>query len=1371
MGRAEDHAVNEAPAAAEGKEDMNDEIAGNHVFVFPASFCQQRLWFLDRLEPGSPAYNISAAIRLRGDLDIGVLRDCLAAVVDRHESLRTGIAQVEGQPSQVVSEQVEFEVPVVELSGIPANDLEDEISQRAHAEAKTPFQLERGPLFRAQVLAVGEQDHVLLVTVHHIIADGWSMGVLYSEVSQLYEARAAGRELELPELPIQYVDYTVWQQEFVESDEVESQLEFWRSGFGGTLPVLELPKKTSRPAARSSAGAKEWISLDGKIVDACRALCRREQATPYQLFLAALKVLFFKYAGQDDIIIGSPIANRSRAETETSVGFYANTVAYRTDLSGDPSFRDVLQRVRDFSTQVYANQDVPFERVVEVLNPDRDLSHNPLFQAMFTMQPSPDEWLKLPGITAEFLEVDNETAKFDLLIELQDKPDGIQGYFEYSTEIFDQATIAQMVRHYYSLLEQLIHSPDTSIGAASILTRDERELLLETWNDTPADAPRESCVQNIFRKAASKFVGELAIVFGEERVSYAELDERSNRIARLLAARGVKRGDFVGVCFERSIEMVVAVVGALKAGAAYVPIDPGYPAERRAYLVEDSKIQVLLTNLEELTAPDGVPLERIGPSFDSLDAFAGDDPAVESSADDIAYVIYTSGSTGKPKGVTMRHGPLTNLVAWQLGQSVVGRGSRTLQFASLSFDVSFQELFATFASGGALQLVSDEVRKNPSELLRLLKRDSVERLFLPYIALQQIAEVGDLETIIPQGLREVVTAGEQLHVTPSIVRFFSRLDGCTLTNQYGPTESHVVTSYELEGLPHEWPGVPPIGKPIENARMYVLDRNLAPVPIGVTGELYIAGDVLASGYHDRPDLTAEKFVDDLFVETEGARMYPSGDLARYRADGEIEFLGRNDHQVKIRGYRVERDEVETALNGFAEVAEAFVVVEGEGSERRLVAYLVPAEGSEPTSETLGAALRVELPEYMIPSAFFALEKPPLTPSGKVARAALSKCPGVRPLGGSQEVVEARTDTERTLSAIWKGVLGNDSIGIRDNFFDLGGHSILAVRLMTRVQKELHVELPLATLFRAPTIEEMARFVESERAEEEETTEPGLRASDRVRAETSSLVLMHEGDGELPLFCVHGVGGNVLRFSDLVRGLGADQTCYGLQARGADGRSKPHECLREMAAAYVKEVEETFPSGPYLICGYSSGGVIAYEMAKQLRQAGRPVGLLTLFDTYHPEFYADDSDAILLRKRFREEGLWPSVKEFFRIFWRHQQQRVNNQKLRVYRKLGKRLPQSLIPHSLALAFYDAAKKYEAGDFSGEILLFRTTTNVGESGEDLGWGANAEGGARVVSIPGNHDNFLLAPHVGKICEALRPEIEKVRQRELQLDAPTP
>ena len=1335
---------------AKGEEPEN---GAKDVFVFPASFSQQRLWFLDQLEPGSPAYNINAAIRVRGGLDVDALRASLQTIVARHESLRTIFASIDGEPSQVVMPDLRLEVPIVDLGDEPVEDREPEIVRRATEEAKTAFDLATGPLIRAQVLALSELDHVLLLSVHHIVADGWSMGIIYNELSALYAAAVDGRRAELPELEIQYVDYAFWQKEFVEGEEVQRQLSFWTERFGGTIPVLELPKRRSRPASRTSVGAKEWIELDPELVKRCVALCRAERATPYMLFLAALEVLFHKYSGQDDIIVGSPIANRLKAEIEASVGFYVNTVAYRSDFSKRPTFRELLRSVQEFSTQVYSNQDVPFEKVIETLNPDRDLSHNPLFQAMFTMQSSPDEFLKLPGLEIEFLEVDNGTSKFDLLIELQEKAGGIEGYFEYSTEIFEADTIRRMSRHYGSLLSQLVGEPDRSLGELSLMPRAESEQVVDVWNRTGEAELQAGGVARIFREAAREHALREALRFRGRSVRYDELDRRSNQVARLLLARGVERGSRVGITFHRSIEMVAAVLGTLKAGAAYVPIDPDYPEERRRFIAEDAKLSALLSNVDAIAAPSGIPLIRLDAGFHALDGQPAGDPEIDCDADDLAYVIYTSGSTGQPKGVAMPHGPLANLVSWQLRESTLGAGSRTLQFASMSFDVSFQELFSTFAAGGTLVLITEELRKSPADLLRLLDADSVERIFLPYIALQQLAEVSALERIVPASLRDVITAGEQLHVTPAIVELFQRLDGATLANQYGPSESHVVTCHTLRGDPTLWPAVPPIGKPITAARVYVLDRDREPVPVGVTGELYLGGDVIALGYLDRPELTEERFVADPFRGTPGARMYKTGDLARFLADGSIEFLGRNDHQVKIRGYRVEPDEIETALERVDGIREAFVTVEGQThADRRLVAYVVPDGGREITAEAIRSGLESRLPEFMVPGVFYAITTPPLTPSGKVDRARLARCESARLLGGATESIEPRDEIERELSDIWQEVLGVTPIGVRDNFFELGGHSILAVRVMARVKKSLRVDVPLATLFRAPTVEALATLVrETLRGAEGDREVATVRSRKHL-----CLVEMQPNGSRPPLFCVHGVGGNVLRFSGLVRSLGEDQPCYGLQALGVDGKSAPHTSLEEMAAFYVQEIQVEFPQGPYMVCGYSSGGVVAYEMAKQLERSGRRVALLALFDTYHPDFYADDSDRILIRKKFRESGVAAGVAEFFRVLWRHQTQRFKNHAIRVCKRLDRSLPQFLVPHNLALHFYEASKVYQAGDFSGEIVLFRTTANAGDSGEDLGWARNAAQGVRVIKVPGTHDNFLLEPHVDRICEHLVREI---------------
>jgi amino acid adenylation domain-containing protein len=803
--------------------------------------------------------------------------------------------------------------------------------------------------------------------------------------------------------------------------------------------------------------------------------------------LAAFQTLLYRYSGQEDIVVGSPIANRNRAEIEGLIGFFVNTLVLRTNFDGNPTFKELLARVREMALGAYAHQDLPFEKLVEELQPQRSLSHSPLFQVMFVLQNAPSTALKFEGLSVSPVRVGGNTAKFDLTLSMHEAVEGLRGSLEYNTDLFDDATITRMLDNFQVLVQGIVANPEQRLSNLPLLTEAEKRRLLVEWNDTKADYPRDLCIHELFEAQVERSPEAVAVVFpaagsgpGEaHQLSYRELNQRANQLGRCLKKLGVGPETLVGICMERSLEMVVGLLGILKAGAAYVPLDPEYPKERLRFMLEDTKARELLTQERLITyLPEAsarvVCLDR---DWEGIAHESDDNLNNGSTPENLAYVMYTSGSTGNPKGVAISHYSLCNLLSWQLHNFANPIQARTLQFASLSFDVSFQEIFATWCSGGTLVLIPEELRRDPVGLLHCLQDQSVERLLLPFIALQQLAEIADQGGAATASLREIITAGEQLRITPPIVTLFTRLSDCKLRNQYGPSESHVVSAFTPAGSPSSWPQLPPIGQPIANTKIYILDPYQECVPIGVIGELCISGDGLTRGYLHRPELTAEKFIPNPFSEEPGARLYKTGDLARYLPDGNIEFLGRLDHQVKIRGFRVELEEVETVLAQHPKVREAVVLArEDTPGDKRLVAYVVPRQEPAPTINELRSFLKEKLPEYMIPSAFVLLDALPLTPNGKIDRNALPVPDHNRP---ELEVnfVAPRTPLEEIIAEIWAEVLKVEKVGIHDNFFDLGGHSLLATQVMSRLREALRVDLPLRALFEAPTIVELAFRIE------------------------------------------------------------------------------------------------------------------------------------------------------------------------------------------------------------------------------------------------------------------------------------------------------
>jgi natural product biosynthesis luciferase-like monooxygenase protein/amino acid adenylation domain-containing protein/FkbM family methyltransferase len=1067
---------------------------------FPLSFAQQRLWFLDQLEPGSPLYVVPSVLRIRGRLDVAALEGSFAAMIARHEALRASFVTLEGQAVQVVLPALDLPLPVVDLRGLVQEEREAEALRLARRDALQPFDLSRAPLLRSSLVRLADEEHLWLLSMHHIVSDGWSVGVLVRELVAAYQAFSAGQEPVLPELPLQYADFAAWQRERLSGETLEAELAYWRRRLD-ELPTLELPADRPRPAAQTFRGARFPFSFPAPLATSLAALGQAEGATSFMTLLAGFAAVLGAWSGQDDIAVGTPIANRNRLEIEGLIGFFVNTLVVRTDLGGDPTFRQLLRRVRDASVEDFNHQDVPFEKLVEELRPERALGHSPLFQILLAVQNAPRPALRIPGLAVEPLDIDNGTAKFDLGLFLEESGGEIVGAFEHSTDLFDPQRIERLAGHLRQLLEGAMADPDRRLSEIPLLTPAEREQI-RAWNDTRAERRGPSCLHHLFERQARRTPDAVAAVLGDRSVTYAELEERANRLARHLRTLGARPDRPVGLCVERSPEMLVGLLGILKTGAPYVPLDASYPAERLAFMLREARIDALVAQEatgEELTPalPSGVPMVRLDADADALAACSGEPLEVTVGPDHLAYILFTSGSTGRPKGVALSHGVVTSLLEWQ--ETVLPGAARTLQFAPLSFDVSCQEIFTTLGAGGTLLLVSDDVRRDPVALLRLLDEHGAERLFLPFVALQQLAASADEAGVPCAALRDVVTAGEQLQVSTAVRDFFAARPACRLHNQYGPTESHVVTSFVLDGPPDLWPALPPIGRPVANARVELLGAGLRQMPVGVPGELYIGGLVTARGYVGRPDLTAERFVPDPFGGP-GARLYRTGDLARRRPDGEIEFLGRADDQVKVRGFRVEPGEIEAVLATHPAVREAVVAVREEQGDRRLAAWVVPAAGGAHPELAAGlrAFLRERLPEYMVPSAVAVLEALPLTPSGKVDRRRL-------PAPAREAEPEASPSlsasaVEELLASLWSELLDVERIAPVDSFFDLGGHSLLATRLAARVRRLFGVELPLRAIFEHPTLAALAREVE--RARGRSAPAPPVRPVPR--------------DGEIPL---------------------------------------------------------------------------------------------------------------------------------------------------------------------------------------------------------------------------------------------------------------
>jgi amino acid adenylation domain-containing protein len=1042
----------------------------------PLSFAQERFWFLDRLQTGNPVYHVPSMIPLHGPIDVTALRESLAELVSRHAMLRTSFELRGDRPVQIVAAMQNVPMPVLACEGGSQDERRAEAMQLAHLEVVKPFDLRTGPLFRACLLKIDDAEHWFLLTMHHIVCDAWSMNVFFRELGQLYDALRSGRPAKLPELPLQYVDYARWQRHWLDGEVLAKLGAYWKEKLQGIPSVLELPLDHPRPAMVSFRGGLYPFVIPAAASSKMRELGRGEQATSFMTMLAAFKVLLHKYTRQHDIVVGTPAASRDRPELEGIVGLFLNTLVLRDKISRGATFRALLHQVRANTLEAYEHQDLPFEKIVEELQPDRNLNISPLFQVLFVLQTGQGGAASAGGANGP---LGTGTAKFDLSLYLTDAGQEISGIWEYNSDLFDEATIARMAGHFQTLVEAIAANPDARIADLPLLT-DVEQRQLAAWNATGAEYQAERCAHQLFEAQARATPDALALVFEGEQLSYRQLEVRANRLAHRLQALGVGPEVAVGICVQRSIDMVVALLAVLKAGGAYLPLDPAYPKERLAYMLDNGRAKVLLTQERLVTVlPDDYAgaLVRV----DADDALAGTSDEPPRSAvrpDNLAYIIYTSGSTGTAKGVGMSHRTLTNLTVWQNRLSPLGPRERTLQYNSFSFDVSFLEVISTLSAEGTLVLVSEAVRRDASAIAELLANERIKRLFMPYTALAQLAEYCAGRDALGLHLRQVVSTGEALQITAKIVELFRGLPGCNLHNEYGPTETHFVSEYMLRNEDAaSWPMLPAVGRPIPNAEIYVLDEELSPVPIGVVGELYAGGLAVARCYVGNPAMTAERFMPNPLSEQPGARLYKTGDLARYRPDGNVELLGRRDHQVKVRGFRIELGEIEIVLAQHPDVQEAVVTARGTGvHDRHLVAYVVAVPERTPDAASMRRFLLEKLPEHMVPSVFVPMDRLPTGATGKVDRYRLPD-PASRPaLQRGSDFVAPRTEIEEELARIWAQILQLERVGVNDNFFTLGGHSLMVVQLATRIRDSFAVEIPIQRIFEALTLAELAQSI-------------------------------------------------------------------------------------------------------------------------------------------------------------------------------------------------------------------------------------------------------------------------------------------------------
>ncbi|HJX28927.1 MAG TPA: amino acid adenylation domain-containing protein, partial [Thermoanaerobaculia bacterium] len=1117
--------VEEARRVSSGSSAIPPLFRVDRGTALQASFSQERLWFLDRLGVTGPAYHLATALRLQGPLHVSALAAALQGLVRRHESLRTVFSAIDERVAQVVLPPFKLPLPVIDLGALPAWGREAELRRLSMEEARRLFDLARGPLVRSTLIALAPpgcpDEHTLLILQHHIISDGWSTQILLRELAVLYSAAIEGRPSSLPELPFQYADFADWQRRWLRREVLEAQTDYWRRRMMGAPVRLELPLDHPRPAVQSFRGAHWRFTLPARLAGELESLGSRQAASLFMTLLAGFRALLARWTGQEDISVGSPVTHRDRIELEGVVGFFINTLVLRTDLSDATSFIGLLDQVREVVLSAHDHRELPFERLLEALRLERDLSQSPLFQVMLLLQKGGGEALELPGLVVTGQEMDSGTAKFDLTLALSVDPKrGLFGLIEYNRDLFDATTISRLAGYLERLLEGVAAEPNRRLSDIPLLAEGERHQILREWNDTVAPFPRDLCLHQPFEARAAAAPDALAVIFEDQRLTYGEIERRANRLAHLLRSLGVAPGRLVAVHLERTPEMIVAVLGIHKAGGAYVPVEVSWPLDRLHYILESEGVAHVVTCASRLEALGHLPPlpalaqivcldepEEARPSLPAalwtpghLRALPEGPLPSEADPEDVAYIIFTSGSTGRPKGVMVRHRPAVNLIHWVNRRFRVGPADTVLFVTALSFDLSVYDIFGLLAAGGTVRMASGAELRDPEELVRILLREPVTFWDSAPATLQQLVRWLPT-TPRPAALRLVFNSGDWIPVTlPDRVRqAFPETEFISLG---GATEATIWSNFfPVNEVPSDWPSIP-YGRPIHNARYHVLDAGLSPCPIGAPGDLYIAGDCLSAGYISSPGLTAEKYIPDPFGSRPGARLYRTGDQARYRTDGNLEFLGRVDTQVKIRGFRIELGEIESVLASHPAVREVVVLArEDTPGDQRLVAYVIP-HGELPVPLALRRFAQDRLPEYMVPAAFVPCESWPLTPTGKLDRKALALPENARARSEADASAPPRTRLERAIAEIWKEVVGVAEVGTRDNFFDIGGHSLSMARVHARLEEALGRGISLVDLFHYPTIGSLAAWLEP--AAEEK---PAAVAVERVEVQGESVAVV------------------------------------------------------------------------------------------------------------------------------------------------------------------------------------------------------------------------------------------------------------------------
>ncbi|MBR8840738.1 MAG: amino acid adenylation domain-containing protein, partial [Stigonema ocellatum SAG 48.90 = DSM 106950] len=1388
----------------------------------PLSFAQQRLWFLEQLEPNTPAYVISQPLRLKGKVKVDVLLQSMNAIIAHHEVLRTNfILSPDGSPIQVIGEARKVELTVMDLTKLPSSAMEEQVENILTREAQRPFNLASDLMLRATLLQIDEHCDILVLVMHHIASDGWSMGILWQQLATVYEASINGLPNPLTKLPIQYIDFAVWQRQWLSGIVLQTKLDYWKNAIAGANHVLELPTDRPRPPIQTHRGAKQSLLLPQKLSASLKTLSHQEGVTLFMTLLAAFGILLHRYSGQDDVTIGSPIAGRNRAEVEQLIGFFINTVVFRLNFALTPSFRSLLGRVRQVALDAFAHQDLPFEKLVEELQLERDTSRNPLFQVWFNMLNLGDIPLQLFGLDVEPISIAEAASKFDLSLYVTEQKHGIQLELVYNSDLFNADTTQQILLHYQTLLEGIVANPEQRISTLPLLTETERYYLKSRGNVVHPSNPfitfdKQDIEQSIpvrFDQQVRKYPYNIAVHTKNYHWTYSELNQQANGVAQAIRKQCTSGEERIALLFEHDAPMVAGILGVLKVGKTYIPLDPNYPSERVVYILEDSQTSAVLTNnknldrAQELTRGT-IPLiniddisftsscerteegeQEISPNgfascFNALNPFGssswGKPPRSDClsnalvSPDTVAYILYTSGSTGQPKGVIQNHRNVLHFIRNYTNNLHINDQDRLTLLSSYSFDAAIMDIFAAILNGATLYPINIK-EEGFTHLSQWLQQQKITLYHSTPTLYRHFVSTLSGDEKFPQ-IRLVVLGGEEVVKTDVDLYKEHFSNECLFVNGLGPTESTVTLQYFMNKQTEISRNTVPVGYPVDETEIFLL--NEAGEKTDIYGEIAIRSPYIALGYWHKPNLTQAVFLPD--TECGSRRIYRTGDLGRLKPDGSIEFLGRKDFQVKIRGFRIELGEIEAALTQHPSVRETVVMAtEDVRGDKHLVAYVVPTQTL--TTDELRHILKQKLPEYMIPSSFVFLDSLPLTPSGKVNRSAL-KVPDLSTQEPEVTFVAPRDELEQALTQIWSQVLGVQSIGVRDNFFALGGHSLLAVKLFWQIEKKLGKNLPLATLFQWGTVEAQANILrqpENLAPVTEATIGIQLEQSDArsldensssplpifKTASWSSLVPIQPNGSKPPFFCIHAVEGNVLSYYDLARHMDADQPFYGLQAQGLDGQQAPLTRMEDIASHYIKEIKTIQPKGPYFIGGHCFGGGVAYEMAQQLHRQGEKVALLVMLDAAAPS----GTERLPFRKRvplhlknLLQQGptyIWQKAKSWLpwlQYMLKHRLVKISSN---FYQALEGSVPYDIRRLRIREAHEQASAKYVLQVYPGRVTVLGVEDQLRIHGEgyiidpNFGWSNLAAGGLEIHYVSGDHVSMFTEPHVKVLAEKLQ------------------